>query len=101
LLDYKAQNDKTLLSILIFCNPELGPKRVMQIFGLKRALETVTCRELRKMFAHYNKKSWYRLIADAKEINLPSTQSPFGIIRKHITKFKPLRFSFNYAKLEC
>ena len=48
---------------------------------------------VRTMFARYNSRSWYRLIADAKKINLPDTPSPFADIRKDVSKFKPLKLA--------
>lgn len=69
----------------------MGAKQILQMFGFKKALETGTCRELRTMFARYNSRSWYRLIADAKKIKLPDTPSPFVDIRKAVSKFKPLK----------
>lgn len=103
LLDYKVSTPKALLVDLIFNNPDLSPKQIFQMYGLKRALDIVTLRELRVMLSCYSSRSWYRLMADVKKINLPNTLSdrslrrrrikqPLGIIRKHIMDFKPLRF---------
>ncbi len=89
--DYKPTNDKALLASLVLNNPELKPKQILQMFGLKKTLETVTVRELRVIFAKYNKRSWYRLMADVNKVKLPITQTFFGIVRKHLNKFKPLR----------
>ena len=93
LLDYEAPNDNALLAALIVNNPKMRAKQILQMFGFKKALETGTCRELRTMFARYNSRSWYRLIADAKKINLPDTPSPFADIRKDVSKFKPLKLT--------
>ncbi len=99
LLDYKASGDRALLTALILSNPTLGPKRILQMFGLSKALEAVNLRELRAMFkgssASQNPRkgeSWYRLMAEAKEVMLPGIESPFGVIREHLIKFKPLKF---------
>ncbi len=91
ILDYEAPDDNALLAALIVNNPKMGAKQILQMFGFKKALETGTCRELRTMFARYNSRSWYRLIADAKKIKLPDTPSPFVDIRKAVSKFKPLK----------
>lgn len=91
LVNYKASSDKALLAALVISNPELGPKQVLQMFGLKRVLETVNSRELRVMFAKYNARSWYQLIADANKVRLPTAQSPFTILRDRLMKFKPLK----------
>ncbi len=92
LLDLKAATDKALLVALLCNNPKLGPKRIIQLYGLKRILESMNLRELRTLFCKYNKRSWYRLISDANQIELPLTPSPFRIIRDCLVKFKPLRW---------
>ena len=91
LLDYRAANDKALLADLIFNNPELGSKKIMQLFGLSKALESINIRELRGMLSKRNQRDWNRLMGDARGIRLPGIQSPLGVIREHIMKFKPLR----------
>ena len=91
LLDYKTTTPKALLSDLIVRNPQMGPQRVLQAFGLKQVFDTVNPRELRAMFGRKSKRSWYRLIAEAKKIKLPPTTSPLVVIREHLTKFIPLK----------
>lgn len=88
LLDYKATDDKALLAVLILNNPNLSAKRILQIFGLKKALESMNMRELRGLFAKQNQRGWHRLIADIKEVRLPGIQSPFRLIRDHIMSNK-------------
>lgn len=91
ILDYKAKNDDALLAALCFNNPELGPKQILQMLGLKKALEFVTPRELRVLFSRFHARSWYRLMADAKKVKLPIPNSPFGIMREQISKLKPCK----------
>lgn len=93
LLDYSASNDKALLSALIIHNPELSNKRLLQIFGLKKALETFDTRELRIMLSRFSNRSWYRLMAEANKIKLPKTFRPFDVIRECIRKFNPLKLN--------
>ena len=90
LLDYKSSNDKTLLVDLILNNPDLSPKQILQLFGLKKAFEIVNPRELRGMFAKYNQRSWHRLMADSNKVKMPNIYNPFSVIKKQITRFKPL-----------
>ncbi|HEX2977550.1 MAG TPA: hypothetical protein VHO47_00290 [Candidatus Babeliales bacterium] len=92
LIDYKG-NDKSLLAALLINNPDLNTKQILQIFGLKKALEVMSARELRSRFAKCHQRSWYRLMADVNKINLPSSQNPFGVIREQLSKFKPLRLA--------
>lgn len=91
LFDYKPTNSKGLLAELIIQNPELKLKRIVQIFGLKQIFDSVNPRELRTMFGNKSQRSWYRLIAEAKAIKLPHTQSPLKVIREHLNTFEPLK----------
>lgn len=89
LLDYKASGT-ALLADLIMNNLTLSPKKILLIYGLKQALDLVGHRQLRAMFAAYGKINWYRLISEAKAIQLPQSQSPLKVIRKQLIAFKPL-----------
>ena len=88
--DYNSLNAKKLLSDLIINHPKLGIIKTIQLFGLKIALDKITPRELRAMFGNYHQRSWYRLIAQARNTNLPASPSPFSIIRENITNYQPL-----------
>jgi hypothetical protein len=91
LLNYKTTTSKALLSDLIVRNPQMGPQRILQAFGLKQVFDTVNPRELRAMFGRKSKRSWYRLISEAKKIKLPPTTSPLVVIREYLAKFIPLK----------
>jgi hypothetical protein len=59
---------------------------------MKLALDSISIRELRTMFGAYNKRSWYRLIADMKDITItkqPVPSNAFKVIRDCLEKFKP------------
>ena len=91
LLDYRAANDKALLADLIFNNPELGSKRILQMYGLSKALKAINIRELRGMLSKRNKRDWHRLMGEAKDIRLPGIHSPFKIIKEQLARLKPLK----------
>lgn len=91
ILDYQTTTAKALLADIIINNPKLGTLKTLQLFGLKQAIDVVTLRELRAMFSKYKNRSWYRLIADAKRIQLPSVKSPFQPIKSSLTSFIPLK----------
>ena len=91
LLDYKPKNDQALLTALHMHNPTFTHKQVIQAFGLKKALEIYTLRELRAMFGHGDARSWYRLMVDTKSVRLPQIHSPLETIRESIIQFKPTR----------
>ena len=48
-------------------------------------------RELRGMFSKQNQRGWHRLMGEAKEIKLSGIQSPFGIIRERLIKYRHLK----------
>lgn len=86
LLDYKSTNNRALLTALICNNPELGPKQILQIYGLKQVLEDTNLRELRTLFTQYHIRGWYRLMADVQRVKLPSIVSPLRELRKQLIK---------------
>lgn len=91
LVDFKTSNTKNLLVTLIFNNPDLSLHRILQLYGMKMALEHISMRELRTMFGSYNKRSWYRLVADMKDVALTQRSTPpnpFRVIRECLEKFK-------------
>lgn len=91
ILDYKTTNTITLLGDLIMSNPQLTPKQIMLLYGLKQALDAVGPRELRMMFKRYNSRSWYRLLGEAKNVTLPHPSSPLRILREQLIRFRPLK----------
>lgn len=91
LFDYKPTSPNSLLADLVINNPSIGIRKTIQLFGLKQAFDSTTPRELRNMFGKYGQRSWYRLIAEAKTIKLPTTKSPLWVVREHLTCFKPLK----------
>lgn len=98
--DYKSSSPNSLIADLIINNPNLGVRKTIQLFGLKQAFDITTPRELRNMFGKYGQRSWYRLVAEAKTIKLPATQSPLDVIREDLTSFKPLKLvAFNELML--
>ena len=50
------------------------------------------------MFAAYNQRGWYRLIADLNKVKLPQKHKSFEVIREQLMKFKPLRSLINKVK---
>lgn len=91
LFDYKSTTSRALLADIIMGNPNLGVRQKILAFGLKQVFEVVNPRELRAMLGNYSKRSWYKLIADAKAVRLPISQSPFMVIREHLNRFDSLK----------
>ena len=91
LMDFRTTDDKALLTALILNNPELSIKRILQIYGLSKALALMDTRELRGMFGKHNQRSWQQIMIQTEEIKLPDIQSPLWVIKKHVSQFKPLK----------
>ncbi len=91
LFDYRTSSSKALLADLIVNNPGIGVSQTIRLFGLINAFNTVTPRELRTMFGKYSDRSWYRLLAEAKSVKLPTKKSPFDIIRNNLSNYEPLK----------
>ncbi|MFA5998590.1 MAG: hypothetical protein WC747_01055 [Candidatus Babeliales bacterium] len=92
-IDFKPQNDRSMLTMLALHNPTLKPKQIVQFFGLKKALETITLDELKKIIVKNDIYSWSRLIKELETIEMPTTQKPFAIIRNQIERYKPVRLN--------
>ena len=93
LLDYKLSSDKALLADLVLNNPQLSPTKILQLFGLKQALNSMSPRALRMMFAKYSQRSWYKLMNDANKVVLPNIPNSLDVIRKQLVVFKALRLN--------
>lgn len=91
LLDYKPKSPQGLLADLIFNNPDLTPKYIVQAYGLKQLLMAMNIRELRTMFAGRNKRNWYALLANAAKIKLPASPSPLRSLREQLIKFEMIK----------
>lgn len=87
LLDFKAIDDKELLMALIIHNPDLSAKKIMQIYGLAKALEIINMRELRSYFAKNKQQLVQKMVIEAKEVKLISFSGPLDVIRKHLNEF--------------
>jgi len=63
ILDYQSAADKAFFSTLII--NKLSPKRIVELYGLKKALEVVTLRELRTMLNVGKRSSanWSKLLS--------------------------------------
>lgn len=91
LLNFTPSNDRSLLTTLVINNAELPPQQIFKIFGLKKALEFASIRELRSMFSATSARSWNRLMHDTGNIKVGRTSNCFAVLRDHIEKFKTLK----------
>lgn len=58
ILDYKIENDKAFLADLVFSNPGLSTRKILQFYGLSKAKEIIDILELRGMLSKQNQKDW-------------------------------------------
>lgn len=88
LLDYRPRNTDALLADLLIHNPHMNAKQILQLYGLKRAMEQYDMRTLRKMLSRCSSRSWQRLMKDAQQVQLPAVHSPLRKLREDIERFK-------------
>jgi len=90
ILNYNSANPKALLSDLIINNPKLRPQKILELYGLRQALENYSERELRGVFNPKSYRIWYRIMQNSRKIKVPDQQSPLNIIKESLTKFVPV-----------
>lgn len=93
LLDYKVKTAKDFLADLVINNPNLAPRKALQLYGMKRAFDEVGMREVRAMMGKTSSRTWYRLVSESKGVKLPVQQNLLKPIRKQIEAFVPLKLT--------
>lgn len=73
-------------------NQNMSAKQIVQTYGLKKILEIITLREFRSMLGA-KRRNWYRLMEDAKEVQLPKEQGALQVVRRHIERFKSIQIN--------
>lgn len=95
ILDYKHKTTPQLLSDLIVSNPKMGMLKALQTVGLMEATKTYTLRELKELFGKSRDRSWQRLMTETNNIHLPTTKSPFVLVRHYLDTFEQMKLT-NY-----
>lgn len=90
ILNFNSQSPKSLLADLIINNPKLRPQKILELYGLRQALENYSERELKGIFNPKSYRIWYRIMQDSRKIKTPSQQNPLQIIKDSIVEFKPI-----------
>ncbi len=93
LLDRTYNDPQTLLADIVISNPKLKARQALQVFGLKQAFDKIGMRELRKILNRLSDRSWYRLVNTIKQVKLAKKNDTFGVIRKHLLSFEPLKLA--------
>ncbi len=89
IFDYKIENDKAYLDDLAFNNPQLSVKKILQIYGLHKAIEAITIQELKGIFSKNHYREWYKLINDTKNIKpIRIERNSFKLLYQYLMKFK-------------
>lgn len=85
------QTVKSYLVDLTISNPSFKFKKKVFLCGLKHLLESMPARELRAIGNYESERGWYRMMAEAKDVSLPPSKSPFTLVRNHLMLFNPLK----------
>lgn len=92
LLDFKPKNNKDLVAQIMIHNPELKPRKILQLIGIKNVMDSMGMREMRSVFGNrLGQSTWYNLVKETKDISLPTQRSPFTQLRIHLEQFEPLK----------
>jgi hypothetical protein len=90
ILNFNSQNPKLLLADLIINNSKLRPQKILELYGLRQALENYSERELKGIFNPKSYRIWYRIMQDSRKIRTPIQQNPLQIIKDSVIEFKPV-----------
>lgn len=90
IIDYKNAGLRDFISTLVLNNSDLSSTKILQIIGLKTAIESFNIREFRQMISKGNDKSWYRFIEQVKELKLPVIKNPLSVLEENLIRFEPL-----------
>jgi hypothetical protein len=96
---YGPTSIKGLIASITTENPKIKPSKVLQLVGLRTALKEIPTRELRTMFNRYKDWSWYRLMAEAQNVNIPRGHDPLQVVRDCLESFEPLKLVDFQAKM--
>jgi len=94
LFDFSSKgNDVALFAALVVHNPGIAVTKIIQMFGLKKILESLSIPELKIMLKQYNQRTLDRLFADAYEINIGEfvQSNVFEELRRQIEKGKVVK----------
>jgi hypothetical protein len=90
LLDYKGSSAKKFMTETYIANPGLGPRKILQLLGMKVAFDEMGMRETRQMLNGYSDRSWYRLVSEVNSIHYPNRKDPLLELRDKLANYAPL-----------
>lgn len=89
---FKPKSAKDFLAQFRIDNPRATLTQMAAAYGVHKALEELSSRELRKMVSRYQTRSLHRLMGRLNSYSYPkNTFSPFEIIKADINRFEALR----------
>lgn len=89
---FKPKSTKDFLAQFRIDNPRATFTQMVAAYGVHKALEELSSRELRKMVSRYQTRSFCRLMGRLNSYSYPkNAQSPFEIIKADINRFEALR----------
>ena len=99
LLVYKPKTSKDFLTDLKIANPNIKLRKLLQMFGLKTAIEEMGIREFREITKLFGNNTWYRIKKDYSLLKFPSNKSSkIEFIKEALLDFQPLKLSNSFNK---
>ena len=95
LLVYKSKTSKDFLTDLKIANPNVKLRKLLQLFGLKTAIEEMGIREFREITKLFGNNTWYRIKKDYSLLKMPLNINCNWIksLKNALLDFQPLKLS--------
>jgi len=93
LLVYKPKTSKDFLTDLKTANPNIKLRKLLQLFGLKTAIEEMGIREFREITKLFGNNTWYRIKKDYSLLKMPLNINCNWIksLKNALLDFQPLK----------
>lgn len=86
IFDHKIEDDKAFLVDLVFNNPQLSVKKIIQFYGMTKAIEIIGLQELRYIFSRCMQKNLKQFLFNTKIISNESKNIKLKEIRRLLIK---------------
>lgn len=91
---YKPKNTKDFLIEIRTMNPKIKLRKLLQMLGLKMAIEEMGIREFRELIKQFGNTNWYRLKRDYSSLIFSQVKSNKILsINNALCNFQPLKLS--------
>jgi len=94
LLVYKAKTSKDFLIDFKIANPSIKLRKLIQMLGLKNAIEEMGIREFREVIKLFGNHGWYRIKRDYDLLNVPlSNNNWIKFLKNALIDFQSLKLT--------